>query len=1198
MKLGSKLILSGVALVLIPITFVSFFSIYISTASLDSAARDKFTSVAKSLADMTQVALSEKVKMLKTLSGRPLVSELATAVARQGASNSAKETAQLTGELASFWELNARDCESIIITGTDAIIYADAVHDTGRHISLGDREYIKAALEGSVNIGTVVKSKVTGNPIVPVCSPIFSSTGEIVGTLTFLLSTDFFGHIISSTKLGDTGYAALLDQQGIVMAHPIKELILKADIKAIRGMEEISRKALGHETGSEKYFFNGVEKIGGYAPVGLTGWTLIASGSVDEQLAAVHRLRKTLILFGIAFFSAAMVLIFIATRMLTKPINRLAAAAQRFGDGEVGVRTGLQHTHDELGNLARSFDNMASLLEKRAGEQRRAEDALRESEAKYREIIEITGTGYMIVDVEGRVLDANREYLRLCGYASVDEVLGRSVLEWTAPHDVERNRGQMRKCIAKGKVRDLEIDYLDREGRITPVEINGTLTHTADGLVIICLVNDITSRRKLEAELQDAYEGLEAKIAERTAELEEAKEYLENIFENSPDVISIADEYGRYTRLSKKSFEVFGYSAEEFEELSSGKVFADKAQLDAMLSELQREGYVKNYVVDLVKKTGEIVPFEVSSSLLKNSSGKVIGRVSVARDLSPLRKANEELRKEVERRITIEASLRESEAVYRESEKKYRTLYQEFYALVNAIPDSLVLLTPDFKAVWVNRAYAAKTGKDLEPSSFIGQVCYEGLHGRQSPCDGCPAPLSFSSGEPASSIISTERGRVLEVRTIPIKDENGAVNKLINVTRDITETRRAQEELQRNHTEMTQILASIPSFLIGLTADNKIMRWNGAAEKTFGIEGDEVLGKPFHLCGIRWDWEKISDAVSICQNGEKSAKLDNFCFVKADGKEGFLGVTLSPVEGAGNNSTGVLLLGADVTERRILESQLVQAQKLESIGQLAAGIAHEINTPAQYVGDNAHFLQGVCADLERIHDLYGKLLDRVKSENVVKDLVQEIEKVATEIDLEYIREETPKAILQSIDGIGRISRIVRAMKEFSHPGTDSKTSIDLNKAIESTITVARNEWKYVAEMVTDLDPGLPVVPCLPAEINQVILNMIINAAHSIADSLKQNGSDGKGIITIASRATDNYAQISIGDTGTGIPEDIRSRIFDPFFTTKEVGKGTGQGLAIARSVVVDKHGGTITFDSEVGKGTMFVINLPLDGGLE
>ncbi|MFC1735778.1 sensor histidine kinase, partial [Candidatus Hydrogenedentota bacterium] len=174
-----------------------------------------------------------------------------------------------------------------------------------------------------------------------------------------------------------------------------------------------------------------------------------------------------------------------------------------------------------------------------------------------------------------------------------------------------------------------------------------------------------------------------------------------------------------------------------------------------------------------------------------------------------------------------------------------------------------------------------------------------------------------------------------------------------------------------------------------------------------------------------------------------------------------------------------------------------------------------------------------------------------------------------------------------------VASIVRAMKEFSHPGTDEKTAVDLNRAIENTITVARNEWKYVADVNTEFEPDLPLVPCLPGEFNQVILNLLVNAAHAISDVVG-DGSSGKGTITITTRAKGGFAEIEIGDTGGGIPDRARERIFDPFFTTKEVGKGTGQGLAIAHNVIVDKHSGAITFESEEGKGTTFHIRLPLE----
>ena len=178
-----------------------------------------------------------------------------------------------------------------------------------------------------------------------------------------------------------------------------------------------------------------------------------------------------------------------------------------------------------------------------------------------------------------------------------------------------------------------------------------------------------------------------------------------------------------------------------------------------------------------------------------------------------------------------------------------------------------------------------------------------------------------------------------------------------------------------------------------------------------------------------------------------------------------------------------------------------------------------------------------------------------------------------------------------MEGLERIAKIVRAMKEFSHPSVE-KGATDINRAIESTITVARNEWKYVADMVTNFDPDLPPVPCLKGEFNQVILNILVNAAHAIAD-LSGSGSDVKGTITVSTRHDDQWVETRIADTGPGIPDEIRTKIFDHFFTTKEVGKGTGQGLSIAYNVVVNKHGGTISVDSTVGQGTCFIIRLPI-----
>ncbi|MDH3767623.1 MAG: ATP-binding protein [Gammaproteobacteria bacterium] len=283
----------------------------------------------------------------------------------------------------------------------------------------------------------------------------------------------------------------------------------------------------------------------------------------------------------------------------------------------------------------------------------------------------------------------------------------------------------------------------------------------------------------------------------------------------------------------------------------------------------------------------------------------------------------------------------------------------------------------------------------------------------------------------------------------------------------------------------------------------------------------------------------------------------------------------------------------DMTERRDLEQQLMQAKKMESIGQLAAGIAHEINTPAQFVGDNTRFLKESFEDILALNESYKKLLDSARSGPVPQEILDQTDSAVKAADPEYLVEEIPPAIDQSLDGISRISHIVRAMKEFSHPGGKEREPVDLNKAISNTIIVASNEWRYVAEIETDLDESLPSVPCTPQSITQVVLNLIVNASHAIVDALGDSPTD-KGLIQISTKRIDGYVEIRITDSGCGIPEEIRDRVFDPFFTTKEVGKGTGQGLAMAFSTIVEQHNGTLRLESTVGQGTTFIIGLPLE----
>jgi signal transduction histidine kinase len=283
----------------------------------------------------------------------------------------------------------------------------------------------------------------------------------------------------------------------------------------------------------------------------------------------------------------------------------------------------------------------------------------------------------------------------------------------------------------------------------------------------------------------------------------------------------------------------------------------------------------------------------------------------------------------------------------------------------------------------------------------------------------------------------------------------------------------------------------------------------------------------------------------------------------------------------------------DVTEVHEAQAQQANGQKLEAIGTLAAGMAHEINTPSQFVGDNLKFLKDSFADLQMLTKAYAELVQAAHNGPLPAQLIEKVDQAAEQADPEFLAEEIPAALDQSIDGVARISHIVKAMKDFAHPGGDAWELADLNKVVSDMVTVATNEWKYAADVETDLDENLPEVPCAPQDIAQVVLNLIINAAHAIAKSLEESTSD-KGLIRIATKSVPGAVEVRIIDNGCGIPDELRERVFEPFFTTKEVGKGTGQGLAMAHKAIVVKHHGDLQLESKEGEGSTFIIRLPLE----
>ena len=404
--------------------------------------------------------------------------------------------------------------------------------------------------------------------------------------------------------------------------------------------------------------------------------------------------------------------------------------------------------------------------------------------------------------------------------------------------------------------------------------------------------------------------------------------------------------------------------------------------------------------------------------------------------------------------------------------------------------------------------------------------------------------------------------------------------------------KRAELEMFDAKSFLNRVIDNVPNLIYVKDKIGRYVLTNKAFADLHGMDVKDVVGKSDKdLLGRTDDVDRydLSDHFVISSKLEYINQEEKV--VDSEGKVHWLQSVKRPLMGSAGVEY-ILGIATDLTDRKNLENQLRHAQKLESIGQLAAGVAHEINTPTQYVGDNVRFLRDSFTEFSTVLSHTTGLIEKCETRGCMTSEIADIRQVVERADLEFLDQEVPRAFKQALDGVERIAKIVSSMKDFAHPGSNVFSPTDLNKAIESTITVASNEWKYVADVVTYYDEKLPLVPCLASEFNQVILNMIVNAAHAIADVIP-SGSGAKGTITIATRGFDDRVEITVTDTGTGMDDDVRQKIFDPFFTTKEVGKGTGQGLAISHRVIVDKHKGSIDVSSKPGIGTRFLITLPL-----
>ena len=773
------------------------------------------------------------------------------------------------------------------------------------------------------------------------------------------------------------------------------------------------------------------------------------------------------------------------------------------------------------------------------------EAQLRESENRFRTAFEDAPYGMCMTDLNGRFLHANSAFCRMLGY-SPQELLAGAWQQITHPDDLERSC-QIAMQFRKGVDTTLELKkrYLHKQGKTVWVHLKISLVK--DGLGkpshYITQIEDITQRKRAD----------------------EAQAFLASLVESSQDAIVGMNPEGIVMSWNRGATELYGYGSEEMIGKSMSTVVpADRpGQFSQLLEKIRKAETISTYETHRVRKDGTRVDISLSLSPVFDESRQITGLVSIARDMT---------------------QRRQSEQALLSSEEKFRQLAEnisEVFWIVSPSAPGILYVSPAYEHVWGRSCESLYSN----PSSWA-----EAIH----PDDTQKALETNQKqlrGEKVDSIyrIRTPDGQEkwIRDRAFPVRDSSGQLTRIVGLAEDISARKFAEERLRASEERYRELFENASDQVYTFGLDLRITSLNRLAEQTIGYPRDEALRMNLRQLLEPPQRQRLERAIAQLFALHAPTKIELDIRAK-DGRRLKLEVSPRLIYREGK-PTGIQAIARDITGRDVAEIELRQAQKLESVGRLASGIAHEINTPIQFVGDNVRFLQDAFGDLRSVLEKFREACNSTSELRSGTQFGDELDRIAAQSDSDYLLKEIPKALGQTLDGVERVVTIVRAMKEFAHPEGKGMAPADLNKALSNTLTVARNELKYVADVETEFGE-LPPVVCSVSDLNQVFLNLLINAAHAIADVVKESGKKGK--IRVSTSLENATAVIAISDTGAGIPESIRDRIFDPFFTTKEVGRGTGQGLAIARSVV-DRHKGTLTFETEVGKGTCFYVRLPI-----
>ncbi|KIX12635.1 hybrid sensor histidine kinase/response regulator [Dethiosulfatarculus sandiegensis] len=695
------------------------------------------------------------------------------------------------------------------------------------------------------------------------------------------------------------------------------------------------------------------------------------------------------------------------------------------------------------------------------------------------------------------------------------------------------------------------------------------------GELLICVESCLRRKRLLHKAKRQKTQ-LENLLSQRTKDLTESQERFSELVEAMSEGLSIVDKKGRHSYVNQAYCHMLGYTQEELYQRSIRKI-ADPEVLKIITHDIKQKPDIpnRNYELTMYRKNGEKVYTLVSPKPFFDEQHEYQGSFAIITNITERKKAEQASKKmasDLAQRVRELTCLNTVlEILNKRSRPKEELLNETLKAILPAFREPEQL---EAKIILNGNQYATAEGE------FEGSTIEAPLRIEDKENGKLEVTYPQKTGQHAAKKFSNE--------------EKSLIKAVAQMLESALKAKQVRDQVVENEERLRAVVDTAREGIITVDKKGIIVSWNQGATQVFGYEPEQALGKQVAMLvpdNVLTYLIQIRDQALQDLEKQYVRHLRNITGIKKNKEEFPLELSLASWQTRdGTFYTGIV---RDLTEAKQMERQLLQAQKLESIGQLAAGIAHEINTPIQFVGDNLRFLEESVNDLLSVLGATQKAYEKVCSDNSAPDWVKRQQSLLQETDLAYLTEEMPLAIRQSLEGTERVAEIVRAMKAFSHPGPKERSYVDINQAITNTVTIARNEWKYVAECKLNLDPNLPLVPVLPGEFNQVILNLVVNAAQAISEAQESN-SVQQGTITLTTLGTPEFAQIRVKDNGVGIEPEFKDRVFDPFYTTKPVGKGTGQGLAIVYDVVVNKHGGKISLSTLPGKGAEFLLELPLE----